>query len=122
MELWDYSKDGEESMKRIGKGYFTIMQLASNAIKEVATLDDSKKPSGTIIIEKFDRQRTYDIVDYMNGGLSLNMVVMIDFTDSNGDPKTDKKSLHFFDKSSQNLYEQVISSVGSILFKYDRDA
>ena len=99
LELWDYSKDGEDSMKRIGKGYFTVIQLASGAVKEIATLDESKKPSGTIIIEKFQRDRTYDLIDYMNGGLSLNMVVMIDFTNSNGNPK-DRQSFHFFDKSS----------------------
>ena len=76
---------------------------------------------GTIVVEKATKTRTYDMIDYMNGGLSLNQVLMIDFTQSNGSVK-DPSSLHFFDPKNTNQYEAAIQAIGSALFQYDRDA
>ena len=121
MEIWDFSKDGEESMKRIGKQYFTIGQLVTGAVKQLDTVDEKNKVMGTIVVEKATKTRTYDMIDYMNGGLSLNQVLMIDFTQSNGSVK-DPSSLHFFDPKNTNQYEAAIQAIGSALFQYDRDA
>lgn len=119
LEIIDFSKKGESEMQRIGKAFFTVKQLLGG-VKEIQTFDDKKKPSGVIIVEKIAKVRTYDILDYINGGLSLNQLFMIDFTESNGSPK-DPKSLHFSDISSTNAYEEAIKAVGSVLFQYDPD-
>ena len=119
LEIWDYSKEGEKEFRKVGKGYFTVSSLA-RGIKEIPTFDDNKKSTGTIVVEKFDREQTYDLMDYLKAGLSLNQVVVIDYTKSNGNPK-DPKSMHYFDSNSDNQYETCIRNVGSILFQYDKD-
>jgi copine 5/8/9 len=53
-------------------------------------------------------------LDYIAGGTQINLVVAIDFTNSNGDPKT-SESLHYIgDKNKENEYQQAIRSVGTM--------
>ena len=59
-------------------------------------------------------------VDYISGGCELNVVVAIDFTGSNGDPRK-PGTLHHIDPNSRNQYEQAIAAIVSILLKYDSD-
>lgn len=59
-------------------------------------------------------------VDYISGGCELNVVVAIDFTGSNGDPRK-PGTLHHIDSYSRNNYEQAISAISSILLQYDSD-
>jgi uncharacterized protein YegL len=50
----------------------------------------------------------------------LNVVVAIDFTGSNGDPRV-PGALHYIDPNSMNDYEKAINAIVSILAKYDSD-
>ena len=59
-------------------------------------------------------------VDYISGGCELNVVVAIDFTGSNGDPRV-PGALHYIDANSRNQYEQAMAAIVSILLKYDSD-
>jgi len=59
-------------------------------------------------------------LDYVAGGCELNVVVAIDFTGSNGDPRK-PGTLHHIDPNSMNDYEKAISSIVEILSKYDSD-
>ena len=60
-------------------------------------------------------------VDYLKGGLQLNMTVAIDFTGSNGPPSF-PTSLHFHnDFGYANQYQQAITSIGRIIMQYDSD-
>jgi len=59
-------------------------------------------------------------LDYIAGGCELNVVVGIDFTGSNGDPRQ-PGTLHHFDRNSMNPYEKAIEAIVSILAKYDSD-
>jgi len=57
---------------------------------------------------------TPTFLDYIAGGTQINLVVAIDFTESNGDPKM-PDSLHYIgDKSKENDYQQAIRSVGTM--------
>jgi Copine len=56
--------------------------------------------------------------DYLSGGCKIKVVVAIDFTGSNGDPRK-PGTLHFMDAHSKNDYEKAISSVLTILQMYD---
>lgn len=120
LEIWDYSKEGETNFKKIGKGYFTVDAL-TRGTKVIPTFDEKKKPTGSINVDKFEKEQTYDLMDFLRGGLNLNQIVVIDFTKSNGNPK-DPKSLHYFDINSDNLYETCIKNIGSVLFQYDKDS
>ena len=60
-------------------------------------------------------------VDYIAGGCKVNVVVALDFTGSNGDPRQEG-TLHYFHKDGgRNDYEKAIAAVVSILEKYDTD-
>jgi hypothetical protein len=61
-------------------------------------------------------------VDYLSGGLELQMSVAVDFTGSNGDPRK-PGTLHHIERSSGQLnnYEKALTAVGSIIARYDSD-
>jgi hypothetical protein len=61
-----------------------------------------------------------NFVDYVSGGCELNVVVAIDFTGSNGDPRQ-PGTLHHLDAHSMNPYEKAISAIVTILAKFDSD-
>ncbi|CAI2192152.1 2782_t:CDS:10 [Funneliformis geosporum] len=58
-------------------------------------------------------------LDYIAGGTQINLVVAIDFTESNGDPRSPESSHYIGNR--ENDYQQAIRSVGTILEKYDSD-
>ena len=59
-------------------------------------------------------------LDYLRGGLQLNLSVAIDFTGSNGVP-TYPTSLHYLNPTKPNQYQSAIMAVGNILLDYDYD-
>lgn len=65
---------------------------------------------------------TPSFLGYLSGGLELNVVVGIDFTGSNGNPR-EAGTLHYLDPTgaTKNDYEKAISSILSVLSKYDQD-
>lgn len=67
-------------------------------------------------------QEKHDFVEYMSGGCNMRVVVGIDYTASNGDPR-ESNSLHHIDSTgaSQNDYETALQSIVTILAKYDDD-
>lgn len=50
MEIWDFSKEGEGSMNRIGKAYFTMRQITTDNLLKFVTIDAKGKPAGTIVV------------------------------------------------------------------------
>ena len=64
--------------------------------------------------------RQYSFVEYIQGGTQINLMVAIDFTASNGNPK-DTKSLHYKPKDGDSEYAQAIRAVGTIVGGYDHD-
>eukprot|EP00042_Codosiga_hollandica_P043619 m.415668 g.415668 ORF g.415668 m.415668 type:complete len:556 (-) comp56603_c0_seq1:144-1811(-) len=67
-------------------------------------------------------ETSHTFLDYLTGGCEMNTVIAVDFTGSNGDAD-DPTSLHHYKPGSGtfNQYQQVISSVVSILSYYDTD-
>ena len=60
-------------------------------------------------------------LDFIRGGLQVNFTVAVDFTGSNGNPKS-PQSLHYQDPSGRpNQYVTAINSVGGIVQDYDSD-
>lgn len=78
------------------------------------------KGSGEIYIEKCVKLSVHSFMDYIMGGTQLFCTFAIDFTASNGDPRS-PGSLHFSSSSQMNFYEQAILSVGTIMEDYDSD-
>lgn len=62
-----------------------------------------------------------EFIDYLSGGLEMNLSIAIDFTGSNGDPRI-PGSLHYFHQNGElNDYEKAITAVGSVIARYDTD-
>ena len=60
-------------------------------------------------------------IDYLSGGLELQLTVAIDFTGSNGDPRK-PGTLHYIHQDGYlNDYEKALSAVGSVIARYDHD-
>jgi hypothetical protein len=77
------------------------------------------KSSGTLTFDKLSVQKRNSFLEYIFGGCELNLAIAIDFTLSNGDPKS-PDSLHTRNLKN-NQYYQALKSVGDILQYYDTD-
>ena len=66
-----------------------------------------------------DAIKNYSFIDYLRGGMQINLHIAIDFTGSNGDPHT-QNSLHYMGPNA-NAYEVAIRSCGDIVAYYDYD-
>uniref|UniRef100_A0A8D0AIJ8 Copine I n=1 Tax=Sander lucioperca TaxID=283035 RepID=A0A8D0AIJ8_SANLU len=62
----------------------------------------------------------YTFLDYVMGGSQINFTVGIDFTGSNGDPRS-PNSLHYMSQDGTNQYLSALWSVGQVVQDYDTD-
>jgi len=123
IECFDWDKDGQDF---IGSCQTTLKHLVDNKSGEFPLINpknQSKKHytnSGTLHFNNTQLVRSYTFLDYLVGGCEISLIVAIDFTGSNGDPKS-AHSLHNINPHTPNEYVQAICSVGSILSVYDYD-
>ena len=96
--------------KVIGKHtcYLNLLILNKYTIKFDSSI------SGTLFIDPI---KNYSFIDYLRGGMQINLSIAIDFTASNLEP-SDPKSLHYL-SSYNNQYEMAIKSCGNIIANYD---
>jgi hypothetical protein len=66
-----------------------------------------------------DAIKNYSFIDYLRGGMQINLTVAIDFTGSNGAPNL-PNSLHYMGPNA-NQYETAIRACGDIVAYYDYD-
>jgi hypothetical protein len=76
-------------------------------------------PAGKNAVVSVEAMKNYQFLDYIRGGMQMNLVVAVDFTGSNGNPKN-PNSLHYLGNNA-NAYEIAIRSCGSIVAYYDYD-
>ena len=72
--------------------------------------------TGTISV---DAIKKYSFLDYLRGGMQINLNLAIDFTGSNGVPNI-PNSLHYLGPNA-NLYETAIRACGDIISYYNYD-
>ncbi|CAM8923552.1 unnamed protein product [Rhodiola kirilowii] len=76
---------------------------------------------GQLFINHYVEKSVYSFVDYISSGFELNFMVAVDFTGSNGNPRS-PTSLHYIDASGRlNAYQQAITEVGDVIQFYDAD-
>ncbi|GMF44707.1 unnamed protein product [Phytophthora fragariaefolia] len=76
--------------------------------------------AGLLVVAEVDIYREHSFIDFLRGGLEMNLIIGIDYTASNG-PPTDSRSLHFIDPRGPNQYQHAITSTVTILQEYDSD-
>ncbi|CAN8012430.1 unnamed protein product, partial [Ixodes pacificus] len=83
------------------------------------TSKQSYKNSGTVTLMNCAVHEQATFLDYIQKGTQLHFTVAVDFTASNGDPRT-PQSLHYMGQQA-NVYTLVIQAVGDIIQDYDAD-
>jgi hypothetical protein len=126
IEIFDYDENSSHDTMGIVETSIRGMITANNApFLVIETAKKGKrgyKNSGTLTCSNCFIEERPNFTDYIMGGCELSLIVAIDFTGSNGDPKT-PQSLHYICPAGnqKNQYEQAILSVGSIVEGYDTD-
>ena len=87
-----------------------------NLVDKNTTINLGPANKAFISVEKI---KNYTFLDYIRGGMQINLTIGIDFTGSNGDP-TKAFSLHYLG-AGNNKYEVAINSCGNIVAYYDYD-
>lgn len=119
IEVWDHEDSG--SHKLVGSTTFTLHQLFKENVQMLQLKDKKGKAAGEIHFNQKSLLTKAEFIDYLRGGVQLNLLAAIDFTGSNGIP-SNPTSLHYTGNQSQmNQYQQAIMAVGDILLNYDYD-
>ena len=102
-----------------GVTQFTLEQLENRAMVSLYDdLNSSKQIGKAIINHTFKTIKTF--IDYIRGGININLNIAIDYTASNENPNN-PNSLHYCLGDMPNDYENAILSCGSIVGYYDKD-
>jgi hypothetical protein len=101
----------------IGQIQCSLQQIKNNV--GFFHLNSKGKYDGSLNI-MFDVFQVTKFLDYLEQGLQISLLVGIDYTGSNGDPKH-PNSLHYFFGPEPNQYQQAIQSCGGIVAYYDYD-
>ncbi|CAO2832692.1 unnamed protein product [Amaranthus hypochondriacus] len=125
IECFDFNSNGSHTL--IGK-LQTSMSALENLYREKTYLSfvkthhgEDKVLNGKLWVDAFSEKQVYSFLDYISSGFELNFMVAIDFTASNGNPRS-SESLHYIDPSGRlNAYQQAIMEVGEVLQFYDSD-
>ncbi|XP_063062950.1 copine-3-like isoform X1 [Engraulis encrasicolus] len=128
VECYDYDSDGSHDLIGIFETTLTRLTEASRASPAEFECINSKKlqkkkhykNSGIVVIKHCEITKEYTFLDYIMGGCQINFTVGVDFTGSNGDPRS-PDSLHYISPNGVNEYLSAIWSVGQVIQDYDSD-
>lgn len=115
-EIFDYSSTGSPTL--IGRAFTTVAKITAGE-RRFTTYDDKGQKGGDIIINQLQEITEYDLIDYLRNGLQIGLSFAVDFTGSNGDPKS-PSSLHNLNQG-MNAYQAAISQVGKCVLPFDND-
>ncbi|NXX55818.1 CPNE1 protein, partial [Scopus umbretta] len=124
----DHDSDGSHDLIGTFESNLTQLQKAGDGSPvefecihpEKKQKKKSYKNSGIIRIKSCKIETEYSFLDYVMGGCQINFTVGVDFTGSNGDPRS-PDSLHYISPDGINEYLIAIWSVGSVVQDYDTD-
>uniref|UniRef100_H3BHP9 Copine-3 n=1 Tax=Latimeria chalumnae TaxID=7897 RepID=H3BHP9_LATCH len=120
----DYDSDGSHDLIGIFETNVSALLKADVEFEcihpEKRKKKKSYKNSGIVRFKSCKIGAEYSFLDYVMGGCQINFTVGIDFTGSNGDPKS-PDSLHFISPDGKNEYLFAMWSVGNVVQDYDTD-
>ncbi|GMF29639.1 unnamed protein product [Phytophthora lilii] len=126
LQVFDEDRGGKSEL--IGQVQTTLEEIqgkrGTNFVLHNEALQKKKGKkytnAGLLVIADVEIYREHSFIDYLRGGLEMNLIIGIDYTASNG-PPNDPRSLHFIDPRGPNQYQHAISATVSILQEYDAD-
>ena len=102
----------------MGKTTTTVNRILDP--RSYSILDKKHRMKGNMKAVNVKRYVKHSFVDYIHGGLQLLLITCIDFTASNGSPKS-PQSLHHIQIDRKSQYEEALEEVSRILLDYDSD-
>lgn len=126
VEIFDYDENSShDTMGIVETSVRGMITSNGSALPVIETAKKGKKGytnSGTLTCSQCVIEEHPSFSDFIVGGCELSLIVAIDFTGSNGDPKM-PQSLHYVDTTgvAKNQYQEAILSVGTIVEAYDTD-
>uniref|UniRef100_A0AAX7V3K3 Copine-3 n=1 Tax=Astatotilapia calliptera TaxID=8154 RepID=A0AAX7V3K3_ASTCA len=127
VECYDYDNDGSHDLIGVFETTMKRLQEASHTSPAEFECINSKKKqkkksykNSGVVIYLFQVVKEYTFLDYIMGGCQINFTVAVDFTGSNGDPRS-PQSLHYISPQGVNEYLTAIWSVGNVIQDYDSD-
>ncbi|XP_006341332.1 protein BONZAI 3 isoform X1 [Solanum tuberosum] len=128
IECFDFNNSGNHVL--IGKLQKTVADLeilhksrvGANFTSPPSGFQGNEKVlKGQLFVEGYAEKQLYSFLDYISNGFELSFMVAVDFTASNGDPRS-PDSLHYIDPSGRlNAYQRAIMEVGDVIQFYDSD-
>ncbi|XP_028818181.1 copine-3 isoform X1 [Denticeps clupeoides] len=128
VECYDYDNDGSHDL--IGTFETTLKRMTEASRTSPAEFEcinikkkqkkKNYKNSGIVCIKLCQVVKEYTFLDYIMGGCQINFTVGVDFTGSNGDPRS-PDSLHYISPQGINEYLSAIWTVGLVIQDYDSD-
>ena len=121
---YDWDRDGSHDL--IGEFTTTLGELLGEKLMTWDLINPQKvskkkyKNSGTISISSIKVLQKFSFLDYIFGGCQINFTVAIDFTGSNGNPRS-PSSLHYNNPYQPNQYVRALTSVDEVCQDYDTD-
>lgn len=118
--VWDWEKNDEPDL--YGSVETSIQDMASgNTGKLMLTKPGKNKTYGEIRVRKCEIEKRHTFMEYLRGGMDMQLLAAIDFTGSNGH-WLDTMSLHHRrGPNRMSPYLDAIYNVGNILQPYDTD-
>ncbi|CAD8128818.1 unnamed protein product [Paramecium sonneborni] len=119
IEIYD---KGRKQDTYIGSVNLSVSQMVEKKGLRNLQHQGNQSITGQLYVEQCLFREIPTFEQYLQEGLQLNLMISIDFTDSNLDP-TNPQSLHYFDVSNKRLsqYELALRNVSEILIQYDHD-
>uniref|UniRef100_A0A1I8AYS4 C2 domain-containing protein n=1 Tax=Meloidogyne hapla TaxID=6305 RepID=A0A1I8AYS4_MELHA len=117
IECYDFKITGKHIF--LGSAKLTVNQLTSKNQSQIVHLEKQKNcEKGSIQFLQATCRREFTFLDFIKGGMQLEFAVSIDFTASNGNPRS-PSSRHYIDQFYLNQYELAIKSVLEICEHYN---
>mmetsp|Transcript_9255 Transcript_9255/g.12901 ORF Transcript_9255/g.12901 Transcript_9255/m.12901 type:complete len:558 (-) Transcript_9255:170-1843(-) len=117
--VYDQDKVGKDDL--IGEFEAKIAEIKQGMQFHLRRPKKKKEKSyGQIELTEFKIFREAQFLDYVTGGMSVNVMFAIDYTGSNRNP-TDPYSLHYRFGSRPSPYADAIMRITQILAPYDKD-
>ncbi|XP_068170435.1 copine-1 [Antennarius striatus] len=124
----DYDNDGSHDLIGSFTTKVSELQKAAHGLPvefncihpEKQKKKKSYKNSGVVYVKSCKLVTQHTFLDYVMGGCQINFTVGIDFTGSNGDPRS-PNSLHYMSPDGLNQYLLALWSVGQVVQDYDTD-
>jgi hypothetical protein len=122
LRVWDWNKSGKYDY--IGESRVTLDILKKEKQWPLINEEKRKKKksytdSGYLHLQKIEVREKHSFMEYVLGGLQINLVLGIDYTGSNGNP-ANPTSLHYRGPNG-NQYTAAITAISQILLSYDSD-